>query len=52
MEAAALFGLNVNRKSKFFKKPKSFLSEVKELNPDVQLISPQEPVQIASNPVE
>lgn len=37
MEAAATLGLNVNRKSKFFKKPRSFLEEVKSLNPDVQL---------------
>ncbi len=37
MEAAALFGLQVNRKSKFFKKPKSFLLEVMKLNPDLKL---------------
>lgn len=35
MEAAALLGLSVNRKSKFFKKPKSFLLEVMKLNPKV-----------------
>ncbi len=37
MEAAALLGLNVNRKSKFFKKPKSFLLEVMKLNPGLRL---------------
>jgi hypothetical protein len=37
MEAAALLGLNVNRKSKFFKKPKSFLLEVMKLNPGLKL---------------
>jgi len=58
MEMAALFDLNVNRKSKFFKKPKSFMKELMELNPDVALILPdepdavEEPVQIASKPVE
>ena len=31
MEAAALLGLSVNRNSKFFKKPKSFLFEVMRL---------------------
>ena len=35
MEAAATLGLNVNRKSKFFKKPRSFLVELKGLNPAV-----------------
>lgn len=35
MEAAATLGLNVNRESKFFKKPRSFLEEVKSLNPSV-----------------
>lgn len=33
MEAAAMLGLKVNRESKFFKKPRSFLEEVKSLNP-------------------
>jgi hypothetical protein len=33
MELAEVAGLRVNRDSKFFKKPKSFLREVKELNP-------------------
>ena len=37
MEAAALLGLQVNRKSKFFKKPKSFLLEVMKLNPGLKL---------------
>jgi hypothetical protein len=37
MEAAALLGLSVNRKSKFFKKPKTFLLEVMGLNPGVKL---------------
>jgi hypothetical protein len=36
MEAAALLGLQVNRKSKFFKKPKSFLLEVMMLNPGLK----------------
>lgn len=35
MELAEVVGLKVNRKSKFFKKPKSFLVEVKELNPRI-----------------
>ena len=33
MELAEVVGLRVNRNSKNFKKPKSFLREVKELNP-------------------
>lgn len=37
MEAAALLGLSVNRKSKFFKKPKSFMVELMALNPDLRL---------------
>jgi hypothetical protein len=37
MEAAALLGLSVNRKSKFFKKPKTFLLEVMGLNPGAKL---------------
>jgi hypothetical protein len=37
MEAAALLGLNVNRKSKYFKKPKTFLLEVMGLNPGLKL---------------
>ena len=37
MEAAALLGLKVNRQSKFFKKPKSFLLEVMGLNPGLKL---------------
>lgn len=37
MEAAALLGLQVNRKSRFFKKPKSFLLEVMTLNPGLKL---------------
>ena len=32
MEAAALLGLSVNRKSRYFKKPKTFLLEVMGLN--------------------
>lgn len=35
MELAEVVGLKVNRKSKFFKKPKSFLIEVKGLNPQL-----------------
>ena len=41
MEGGALFELKVNRKSKFFKKPKSFLREVKELNPGLALLIPE-----------
>ena len=37
MEAAALLGLNVNRQSKFFKKPKSFILETMKLNPGLKL---------------
>ncbi len=36
MEAAALLGLSVNRNSKFFKKPKSFVLEVMKLNPGLK----------------
>ncbi|KTE07911.1 hypothetical protein [Sphingopyxis sp. H115] len=36
MELAEIVGLAVNRKSKLFKKPKSFLMEVKELNPQLE----------------
>jgi hypothetical protein len=35
MELAETVGLKVNHKSKLFKKPKSFLLEVKELNPQL-----------------
>ena len=37
MEAAALLGLSVNRKSRFFKKPKIFLREVMGLNNGLKL---------------
>lgn len=37
MEAAALLGLNVNRQSKLFKKPKSFILEMMKLNPGLKL---------------
>lgn len=37
MEAAALLGLSVNRKSRFFKKPKTFLREVMGLNNGLRL---------------
>ncbi len=37
MEAAALLGVTVNRKSRFFKKPKTFLLEVMGLNPALKL---------------
>lgn len=37
MEAAALLGLNINRKSKFFKKPKSFMLEMMKLNSGLKL---------------
>ena len=33
MELAEVVGLKVNRKSQYFKKPKTFLLEVKEMNP-------------------
>ena len=33
MELAEVVGLTVNRRSKLFKKPKSFLIEVREMNP-------------------
>ena len=36
MELAEVAGLKVDRKSKLFKKPKSFLLEVKSLNPDLR----------------
>ena len=36
MELAVTLGLHVNRDSKYFKKPKSFLREVKELNPGLE----------------
>lgn len=36
-EVAQLLGLKTNAKSKYFKKPKTFLREVKELNPGVEL---------------
>lgn len=37
MEAAELLGLKVNRKSKLFKKPKSFVLEMMTLNPELVL---------------
>jgi hypothetical protein len=37
MEAVALLGLKVNRQSKFFKKPKSFVLEMMTLNPGLSL---------------
>jgi hypothetical protein len=37
MEAAVMLGISVNRKSKFFKKPKTFLMEVLKLNPSLKL---------------
>lgn len=46
MEAAELLGLKVNRESKLFKKPKSFVLEMMSLNPGLGLM----PGQIASNP--
>ena len=36
MELAETAGLKVNRKSKFFRKPRSFLEEVQKLNPGLQ----------------
>ena len=43
METAALLGLHVNRKSKYFKKPKTFLREVLKLNPTLVALSPETP---------
>ncbi len=43
MEAAALLGLAVNRESKYFKKPKTFLREVLTLNPALVPLSPETP---------
>jgi hypothetical protein len=37
MEAAELLGLKVNRTSKLFKKPKSFVLEMMTLNPELKL---------------
>ncbi len=37
MEAAVMLGLSVNRKSKFFKKPKTFMVEIMKLNPTLKL---------------
>ena len=37
MEAALLLGLNVNRQSKFFKKPRSFILEMMKLNNQLKL---------------
>jgi hypothetical protein len=39
MEAAETVGLKVNRKSRFFKKPRSFLNEVATLNPAVEKVA-------------
>lgn len=52
MEAAALAGLKVNRESRFFKKPKSFLLEVKSLNEGLTVIQPAVEAQTASKPAE
>jgi hypothetical protein len=37
MEVAALLGLSINRQSKFFKKPTSFMLELMRLNPSLKL---------------
>jgi hypothetical protein len=37
MEVAALLGLSINRQSKFFKKPTSFMLELMRLNPGLKL---------------
>jgi hypothetical protein len=37
MELAAMLGLNINRQSKFFKKPTSFMLEILRLNPGLTL---------------
>lgn len=44
MEAAELLGLKVNRESKLFKKPKSFVLEVMSLNPGLTLDPDLHPV--------
>jgi hypothetical protein len=44
MEAAELLGLKVNRQSKFFKKPKSFVLEMMSLNPGLTLDPELHPV--------
>lgn len=50
MEAAELLGLKVNRESKFFKKPKSFVLEIMSLNPELKL--EPEPKTIAADDIE
>lgn len=37
MEMAAMLGLSINRQSKFFKKPTSFMIELLQLNPTLKL---------------
>jgi hypothetical protein len=48
MEAAELLGLKVNRESKFFKKPKSFVLELMTLNPGLKLETESNPETVAS----
>jgi hypothetical protein len=48
MEAAELLGLKVNRESKLFKKPKSFVLEMMALNPDLKLEQDAAPEIIAT----
>jgi hypothetical protein len=52
MEAAELLGLTVNRQSKLFKKPKSFVLEVMSLNPELKLAPDAGAETIASNESE
>jgi hypothetical protein len=52
MEAAELLGLKVNRESKLFKKPKSFVLEVMSLNPELKLEPDSGAETIASNEPE
>jgi hypothetical protein len=52
MEAAELLGLKVNRESKFFKKPKSFILEIMSLNPDLKLEAEPKTEAIAADGAE
>jgi hypothetical protein len=52
MEAAALLGVKVNQKSKYFKKPKTFMKELMTLNPGLALQpnNTPEPLAPVANP--
>jgi hypothetical protein len=52
MEAFEMLGLKVNRDSKFFKKPKSFVLEVMSLNPGLTLEVPPKTEVIAADDSE